>query len=276
MPELKILPSLDLFPSRQKIWNSVSMLSLRSMELEFPSQPRVSIGVQVRREGVDSQEYLVTLSDPDSTQLLAVFTPDAGGKQWFARDTIYREVLAQAYDYSEPRLGMSRWPTLSETANDLLFNITEGSGENQVSTVPATVELLTAVESVRVKRQAVIVELMDDGQWRVAGYGDGQVDMLTKLDLNVTPTGTCYALSIDDFGLKFTPSLPVEVGQRIRPTRFAGWLYEITEPGQLPSTEPDWWAAEGDNPSRSVGTARAVAVRYFRPLAHGPVTVEMI
>jgi len=46
--------------------------------------------------------------------------------------------------------------------------------------------------------------------------------------------------------------------------------------GTLPATEPEWWPIDGDNTPRDLGTARAVAVRYYRPLAHGPVPVEMI
>ncbi|MEJ6655672.1 MAG: hypothetical protein QNL70_06680 [Pseudomonas sp.] len=142
--------------------------------------------------------------------------------------------------------------------------------------MPATVDLLTAVDSVRAVRQAVIVELMDDGQWRVAGYGDSEREALVALDLQVTTSGTLYALGVDDFGTRFVPGMSVVVGQRVRPQQFAGWLYEVTESGVLPASEPRWWPIEGANPSRPLGTARAIAVRYYRPLALGPVTVEML
>ena len=276
MPKLLLLPSLDLLPGKLRIWDRVKMGTIQPETLAFPVAPWVPITVAVRREGEASHDYLVTLSDAASNLALAIFTPEVSGAQWFSRSVIYREVLAQAYEYSEPRLGVSRWPTLGDTANDLLFNITEGSGENQVSTVPATANLLAAVDSVRAVRQAVVVERMDDGQWRVAGYGSSRLDALAALDLQVTTSGTLYALGIDDFGVRFVPDMQVMVGQRIRPTRFAGWLYEITEPGVLPSVEPQWWQMEGDNPSRPLGTARAVAVRYYHPLALGPVTVEML
>lgn len=276
MPKLLLLPSLDLLPGKLKIWDWAKKGVIRAEIFALPAAPWVPVTVHVRREGEDSHDYLVTLSDAASNQPLAIYTPEVAGVQWFSRTVIYREVLAQAYEYSEPRLGVSRWPTLGDTANDLLFNITEGSGENQVSTVPATANLLAAVDSVRAVRQAVIVERMDDGQWRVAGYGSSRLDALAALDLQVTTSGTLYALGIDDFGIQFVPAMQVMVGQRIRPSRFAGWLYEITEPGALPSVEPQWWAMEGDNPSRPLGTARAVAVRYYRPLALGPVTVEML
>tara|TARA_R110000751_G_scaffold276691_1_gene377840 strand:+ start:3963 stop:4328 length:366 start_codon:yes stop_codon:yes gene_type:complete len=120
----------------------------------------------------------------------------------------------------------------------------------------------------------VVIERPSDGQWRIAGYGptlDGEVE----LELKVTD-GSCYALALDDFGVEFAASLDVIAGQRIRPTQYQGWLYEITEPGQLPVAEPQWWAAQGDNATRTLGTARALAVRYYRPLAHGPIPVEII
>lgn len=276
MPKLLKLPTRDLLPAKLQIWGRVRKGVTKKKSPVFPAAPWVPVTARVRREGEVSHNYLVTLANAASAQIIAIYTHEATGAQWFSRSVIYREVLAQAYEYTEPRLGMSRWPTLSDTANDLLFNITEGSGENQVSTVPATVDLLTAVDSVRAVRHAVIVERMDDGQWRVAGYGDSRPDALAALDLQVTTSGTLYALGIDDFGIQFVPALAVAAGQRIRPSRFAGWLYEITEPGVLPSTEPQWWSIEGDNPSRPLGTARAVAVRYYHPLALGPVTVEML
>lgn len=276
MPRLLISPSLDALPFALERFARVrpSVSTARIMPPLDP--PWVPVSVEVRREGLASHDFMATLSDPVSNTLIAVYTHLRLGPQWFSRDVIYREVLAQAFEYTEPRLGMSRWPTLSDIANDLLFNITEGSGENEVSTVPATVDLVAAVDSVRAVRQAVVVERMDDGQWRVAGYGDSQRDAMAALDLQVTTSGTLYALGIDDFGTWFVPALPVAVGQRIRPSRFAGWLYEVTEPGVLPASEPQWWPVEGDNPSRPLGTARAVAVRYYRPLALGPVTVEML
>ncbi|MFO5941342.1 hypothetical protein ACLBSY_30860, partial [Pseudomonas aeruginosa] len=74
----------------------------------------------------------------------------------------------------------------------------------------------------------------------------------------------------------FEPRLAVSLGQRVRPTIFSGWLYEVTEAGVLPAAEPGWWPIEGDNPSRQVGTARLQATRYYRPLSHGPFPVEAL
>ena len=237
---------------------------------------RVPISVEVRREGEPSGDYMVRLEDSATGAPLAIYSKDSFNPQWFARAAIYREVLAQAYEYTEPRLGMSRWPTLSETANHLLFNLTESDGGNQVPTVDARLKAAATVDSAWASRETVIVERMDDGQWRVAGYGRTPDDGQGDIDLKVTTSGTVYAIALDDFGVTFVPGLAVAIGDRVRPAVFGGWVYEVTEPGELPATEPEWWPAVGENPSRPLGTARAIAVRYFRPLAHGPVPVERI
>ena len=109
---------------------------------------------------------------------------------------------------------------------------------------------------------------IDDPKVYVSIAADGTV----TVDLDVVD-GSLYALGLDDFGIPFSPGLAVEVGRRIRPSVFTGVLYQVTEPGVLPATEPVWWPITSEG-SRELGTARAEAVRYYRPLAHGPVTAE--
>lgn len=245
-------------------------------QLDDDYLPRVPLSVSIFRESVPSADYLAEVMDPATGGMLMLFLPTGPATQWFQRSAIYREVLVRAYELSEPRLGVMRWPTLSESTTSLAFNLTEQEGGSQIPTVPARIEAAASVARMREAREVVVIERMDDGQWRVAGQGETLPDGMSELELEVTASGTLYAVSVDRYGTLFVPTAPVAVGDLIRPTRFAGWLYRVTEPGQLPAVEPDWWAIEGDNPSRPVGTARAVAVRYFRPLAHGPVTVEMI
>ncbi|WP_134677017.1 hypothetical protein [Ectopseudomonas khazarica] len=261
---------LDPRFGKYKVMGSKALIELR------PKLIFVPISVEVRREGEPSDRWLVTLQRSDTNQALANFYDGGPNPQYLSRAVIYREVLAQAYEYSEPRLGMSRWPTLSETANHLLFNLTESDGGNQVPTVDARLKAAATVDSVWSSRETVIVERMDDGQWRVAGYGRTPDDGLGDIDLKVTTSGTVYAIALDDFGVTFVPGLAVAVGDRVRPAAFGGWVYEVTEAGELPAAEPEWWPAVGENPSRPLGTARAIAVRYYRPLAHGPVPVERI
>lgn len=238
--------------------------------------PRVPVSVRVARDGVPSQDFLATLQSSNSGLPLAYYGPSSPETQWFLQGDIYQEVIATAYEFSEPRMGITRWPTISETANSFLFNVTEGEGGGGVSTVDARVSVVASVESQRAVREAVIIERLDDGQWRVAGYGLTNLEGAKDLELKVTTTGVQFAVGLDDYGNRYVASLPVSVGQRVRPTHYVGWLYQITEAGVLPAAEPEWWPAQGENPSRPLGTARAIAVRYRQPLAHGPVPVEII
>jgi hypothetical protein len=122
-------------------------------------------------------------------------------------------------------------------------------------------------------REVVVVERKLDGDWRLAGNGLTGPDGELSLDLDIVD-GALYSLGLDDFGVPFSPGLSVPVGRRIRPSVFAGVLYEVTEAGTLPPSEPGWWPITVTE-SRELGTARAVAVRYYRPLAHGPINVEL-
>lgn len=261
----------------------VRLALLRSMKREVsPSamlskfEPRVPVTTTVNRDGVPSVDYLVTLQSVLSGHVLAYYSPDSPATQWFMRAAVYQEVIATAYEFSSPRLGITRWPTISETANSFLFNVTEGEGGGGPSTVDARVDVSAAVDSIPSVRQVAIVERMDDGQWRVAGYGYSEAGVFKSLDLKVTTSGTLYAIGMDDYGKMFVPGAALVVGERVRPTAFAGWVYEVTEAGALPSVEPEWWAADGENASRLVGTARLQAKRYYRPLAHGPIKVEIL
>ena len=182
------------------------------------------------------------------------------------------EWLAMGIDDAQPRRIRTNYLTLTESGT-YTFNITSGEGGGQQGD-PAQVSARVRVERAPSSREVVLLERPPDGEWRVAGSGPtpGGVG---DIDLRVVG-GDVYAMAVDDYGAQFSPALVVQVGQRIRPTQYSGWVYEITEAGQLPSTEPVWWAAQGENPSQPLGTARAVARRYFQPIAHGPVPVEVI
>jgi hypothetical protein len=152
------------------------------------------------------------------------------------------------------------------------INILTGSGSE--ATDPGQVSALARVSGAPASREIVVVERKLDGDWRVAGNGATDAAGEIVLDVDVVG-GALYALGLDDFGAPFTPGLSVPAGRRIRPSSFAGVLYEITEAGVLPAAEPEWWPITTEG-SRELGTARAVAVRYFQPVGHGPITVEMI
>ena len=95
------------------------------------------------------------------------------------------------------------------------------------------------------------------------------------MELQVTG-GSVFAVGLDDYGIPFQAGLSVSEGVRIRPTTMQGWLYTVTQAGNLPSTEPDWWLEDGENPPRLAGTARLQAERYYQPIAHGPIPYELI
>lgn len=280
-PKTLLAPRLSLYDLNNS--RSLRVVALNSVyrvkpvgRVAWPFQPRVPLSLDVRREGAPSVAFLAQMLDPVTGYSLANYTHETPNPQFFAREAIFREVIAQVYEYTEPRLGMTRWPTISETASTLLFNISEGSGGNQVSTVPAAVDVFATVDNLSQVREALVVERMDDGQWRVAGYGATVPDALNTLDLKVTTSGVLYALGLDDYGTRFVPNKAVVVGERVRPTTYGGWVYEVTEAGSLPAEEPVWWAAVGDNTSRVVGTCRVQARRYYQPVSHGPIKVELV
>lgn len=181
------------------------------------------------------------------------------------------EWLVVGLDDEPPRRTRAAYLTFNASGT-YTFNIT--SGEGGQSGEPAQADARVRVERVPSSREVVLLERPPDGEWRVAGYGPtpGGVG---DIDLRVVG-GDVYAMAVDDYGVRFVADLAVQVGQRIRPTQYTGWVYEITEAGQLPAVEPAWWAAVGENPSQPLGTARAVARRYFQPIALGPGPVEVV
>lgn len=158
-----------------------------------------------------------------------------------------------------------------EGAGTYTLNISTGTGGG--ATDPATLDARVRVDGLPASREVVVVERPPSGDWRVAGHGVTDEAGLVTLDLDVTE-GSLFAVGLDDYGTPFTPGLALDVGRRIRPSVFAGVLYQVTEAGVLPATEPEWWPITSEG-SRELGTARAEAVRYYRPLAHGPVTAEL-
>lgn len=128
------------------------------------------------------------------------------------------------------------------------------------------------VDSLPAARQIVAVERQTDGTWRIAGSGASDESGLAELLIQAQYQSDIYALAIDEWGSKWEANMVVALDELVRPSSFVGWLYRVTQAGTLPAAEPDWWnsAAIGPQP---VGTATLEAVRYYRPLAHGPLNV---
>ncbi|TKD46652.1 hypothetical protein [Azotobacter chroococcum] len=239
--------------------------------------PKITLRFRVLRDGVvtPGQKLIRIYRDWNTTYKLdlAFWAEDGEWTQVEALDmaTLVNqgEWLVTGYDGQSPRRTRASYMTFSETA-DITFNIT-----NDVGAVgePGTVEAHVKVDQAEASREVVVLERPVDGQWRVAGYGSTP-DGVGTIDVRVTG-GLYYAMALDDWGIPYQPNFEVSVGQTIRPTTFAGWLYRITEAGSLPATEPDWWDGNLTGP-QDLGSARAEVVRYHRPLAHGPVPVETI
>ena len=145
------------------------------------------------------------------------------------------------------------------------------------ATVPqllsASVPVEVTVDDTSTARTLLAIELPGNGPPRIAAQ-----EVLASGSLGLTlqeQDSRVYLLALDDWGQAFQPGAAVQVGDLIRPGLFAGVLYRITSAGNLPATEPDWWPVDEQAIPSPLGSAQALAVRYYRPLAHGPVPVTI-
>lgn len=87
-------------------------------------------------------------------------------------------------------------------------------------------------------------------------------------------TGRIFVVAFDEYGSDFTGSMAVAVGDKVHPTTANGFVYECTSGGTLPSDEPAW--STDTKASQIYGTASMIAIPFYRPMVHGPVTPEII
>lgn len=176
------------------------------------------------------------------------------------------------YDFDAQPYAVVRTPIITADL-ELNLDLNDGTGGGAgPAGDPATAEAVVRVNKLPATREIVAIEKTSNGTWRMAGNQSLQTGLL---EIQVTG-GQVFAVGMDDYGTLYQPGSAVEVGHTIRPTVFAGWLYRCTEAGELAATEPEWWVAEGENPAHTVGTARLQAVRYYQPVAHGPINYELI
>lgn len=249
-----------------------------ALEMANPGWPVFqALSIQILREGLATEDpKFVALYVGDTAATSTLFAYYRLGTdpqtQRFRTELLRGQFLVHAFDQGEPRLGIMRWPVFDAETAELLYNLSEDQS-GAIATLPARVEVRTRVDAEALARPVVVVERQADGQWRIAGAASTDMAGGGYIPLEVTLGGTCYALGLDDWGTLYEPGLAVTVGQRIRPTLFKGWLYRITQAGSLPASEPAWWDGNTAGP-QDLGSARAEVVRYHRPLAHGPITVE--
>lgn len=245
-----------------------------SVVLPLDAAPAVRyVTMQLTRDGEQTAAMKVARFLDRTMLTQAAFATAYASTQMFLASAVDAGWLVVAVDETPAARAAASFVQIDSDVT-IVLDLNDGSGGGGGE--PATLAALARVEKLPAQRDVVVVERAVDGAWRVVGSGVTDVAGAVQLDLRVTASARVYAMATDDYGIPFQADLTVQVGQRIRPTQYSGWVYEITEAGQLPSTEPEWWAAVGDNPSQPIGTARAVARRYFQPIAHGPVPVEVI
>lgn len=250
-----------------------------ALDSPAPQLQVYSLEVQVTREGEPpltpstAKVYL----DESTTVPSALFYlgPSGSQKQYFSQ-AILGEWYVAVMNLGEPRMGSLRWPVLTERDNVLRFDLSEGTDGGNTGGDKGLVHVHTYLEGRPAERDVVVVEQLNDGTWRMVGFGKTDATGAAAVEVKVLPDTKVFGLVPDDYGFKFVPNQEVVVGDRVRPSEYRGWLYQITAPGVLPADEPGWWPAVGENAPQELGTARAIAIRYYQPIGHGPFPVEML
>lgn len=232
------------------------------------------VTLQMTRDGEQTAPLKVTRFLNREMQTEAVFAGSYSVTQRFLASAVDMGWLVVGVDETPAARAAARFIQIDSDIT-IALDLNDGSGGGGGG-APATVAAITRVDRLPAQREVVVLDRAVDGAWRVAGSGLTNEAGSVQLDLRVTPSSRVYAMAADDYGLPYQAGLPVAVGSRVRPSVYTGWLYEVTQAGTLPSTEPTWWAASDVNPPRLIGTAWLMAVRYYRPLAHGPVPVELL
>jgi len=239
----------------------------------YIAPPLRTITINATRDGQQTSDYkeAVLWASLYERAALVVFPFKNGltASRTFVTAAVDGKKALLLYDYDAQPYGTVR--TTNITA-DIVLNIdlNDGSGGG-ASGVPASADAVVRVDKLPASREIVAIEKTTTGEWRMAGNRALQSG---ELEMEVTG-GAVYTVGLDDYGIQYQAGLTVTEGQRIRPSVMLGWLYKITEAGQLPATEPEWWQAQGENAPRPLGTARAQAVRYYRPQALGPINYTL-
>lgn len=236
---------------------------------------KVTVNLTVDGVQTEDQKALYILRNAeDKFPLVTLPVPDGKrGEVQVLASAIDGERMVVAYNFTDPRKIAIRNVIINQDL-ELNIDLNDGTGGGSTEpTEPATAAAVVRVNKQPAARELFAVERRADGTYRFAG--STLISQSGDLEMQVTG-GEVYAIAVDDFGIPYQAGLDIEAGQTVRPTNFQGWLYVCTEPGKLPSTEPEWWPEIGDNPARPVGTARLQATRYYQPIAHGPIHYELI
>lgn len=241
----------------------------------YTAEPLRTITINVTRDGQQNSDYkeatLWASLYERSPLVIFPFRDGITASRTFVAAAVDGKKALMVYDFDAEPYGTIRTPTISA---DIALNIdlNDGTGGGGVTGDPASAAALVRVDKLPAERELVAIEKTSTGTWRMAG---NQVLQAGELSMQVTG-GQVFAVGLDDYGTSFQAGLTVIEGLRIRPTNMQGWLYVVTQAGDLPLDEPVWWPEQGENPPQLVGTARLQAVRYYQPIAHGPIHYELI
>lgn len=243
----------------------------------YTAPPLRTITINASRDGKQTGDYKeAVLWDSLQSRAILNTLPIKNGltaSRTFVASAVDGRKALILYDFDIQPYGTVRSFNIT---TDIILNIdlNDGTGgEGGIPTDPASISAVVRVDKLPAVREIVMIEKASTGEWRLAGNQILQES--GELEMQITG-GQVFAIGLDDYGRPFQSGLTLEVGQAIRPGNFQGWLYRCTEPGTLPENEPDWWLELGENPPRLVGTARLQAVRYYQPIAHGPIHYELI
>lgn len=247
------------------------VLVVRSPSFTAPALRKIT--VSATRDGQETSAYKEVVIWPSIyTHIPMLFLSLKNGKK--NTETVVAAAIdglraIMLYDFDAQPYAAVRTPKITA---DIVLNIdlNDGTGGG-ASGVPAGADAVVRVDKLPASREIVAIEKTTTGEWRMAG---NRVLSTGELEMEVTG-GAVYTVGLDDYGIQYQAGLAVTEGQRIRPSVMLGWLYLITENGQLPAIEPEWWPAQGENAPRPLGTARAQAVRYYRPQALGPINYTL-
>ncbi|WP_281688745.1 hypothetical protein [Pseudomonas citronellolis] len=241
----------------------------------FISWPLRRLQLRVARDGEStaSTKYIRFFRGQDVLpQIVVVLPGGADVVAYFLASAVAGEWKVEVTDLEPPKLGRLEWPVITEDAL-LAFNLTSNTSGG--GTIPAELLARVRVDGALAAREVVALERRLDGKWQVAGSveTDSELDN-TEMELKVSGSGLVYLVCLDDWGTQFQTGSPVDVGDLVRPTVFMGWIYRITQAGQLPAVEPTWWDDSLLGP-QPLGTARAEVHRYYPPQGRGPIPVEL-
>lgn len=129
---------------------------------------------------------------------------------------------------------------------------------------------IVKVSKVASQRDLIIISDNPSGREIVGegvSAGDGTFDLTYS-----GWSGAVIVVALDDYGLGFTASTPLNAGTVIHPTTANGYVYVVTEAGTTGITEPAW-STSGSVISGSVTFAPRP---YYRPAASGPLQGELV